>query len=956
MLPLSSPLVRQLHGIVADLPPLESTALSSLLHEQLPHEQLLHEQAVLSLSDFVAENLLSRSAWLDDIRREPPEPEEWQHYSLWLEHALSTAHDETSLMRVLRQFRHRILVRIAWSQALQTSSTEQTLQQLSILAETLIVSARDWLYQRCCQDWGAPTNSEGVAQPLLILGMGKLGGGELNFSSDIDLIFAYPENGVTQGGRREMDNSQFFTRLGQKLIKVLDQQTVDGFVYRVDMRLRPFGDSGPLVFSFSALEDYYQEQGRDWERYALVKARILGNDERAYSQELHKMLRPFVFRRYIDFSVIQSLRNMKGMIEREVRRRGLKDNIKLGAGGIREIEFITQVFQLIRGGREPSLQSRSLLLTLKAIEALSLLPSEAVGQLKESYLFLRRLENLLQSIHDQQTQTLPNNELDQARLSWGMGFARWDELMAETEQKMAAVRAIFDQFIGDEAEENGRDVSHVPFKSLWQEGLDHDELMNLIPHLNESMAQRMIDVIALFRQDISKRTIGPRGRDVLDHLMPRLLAKLGEREDANTVLERIISLLLSIVSRTTYLELILESEQVMTHVIRLCAASPMIASQLTRHPLLLDELIDPKALYQPLPMEAYRDELYQYLLRIPEDDEEQLLEALRQFKQAQLLRIAAEDIAGALPVMKVSDHLTYLAEAIIEAVVQQAWRQMVKRYGTPEHLSQRQGLGFAIIGYGKLGGWELGYGSDLDLVFLLDCPMGVMTDGHRAIEARQFYLRLAQRIIHLFSIRTASGILYEVDARLRPSGASGMLVSTLEAFDDYQKNEAWTWEHQALTRARMVFGDEKMRQDFERIRRETLCLPRDPAVLRQQVREMREKMYQHLGSHQSDQFDIKADSGGITDIEFIAQYQVLRYAPENAELTRWSDNVRIFELMARCHIMDEQEAMALTQAYITMRDELHHLALQALPSCVPAEFFGRQQRLVRDSWQKWLGN
>ncbi len=950
MLPLSLPLARQLQHLAENLPPLGET-----ITPFTPDEQ-----AVLSLSDFVADNVLSHPTWLADIRQNPPQPQEWQHYAHWLAQALLAVEDENGLMRCLRLFRHRMLVRIAWSQSLQSSTTEQTLQQLSRLAEALIIAARDWLYLHCCQNWGTPTNDEGVAQPLLILGMGKLGGQELNFSSDIDLIFAYPENGVTQGGRREMDNAQFFTRLGQKLIKALDQQTVDGFVYRVDMRLRPFGDSGPLVFSFPALEDYYQEQGREWERYALVKARILEHDagkrDQAYCQELCQMLRPFIFRRYIDFSAIQSLRNMKGMIEQEVRRRGLKENIKLGAGGIREIEFITQVFQLIRGGREPSLQSCSLLPALKAIGDLALLPTEQLQQLEESYLFLRRLENLLQAIRDQQTQTLPDNELDRARLAWGMNFADWHALMAETERKMHAVRVIFRHLIGDEIEENHEDARYVPFKIVWQEALNTDELIALLPHLDIVKAQKIRDVVAMFRQDVSKRTIGPRGRDVLDQVMPRLLEKIGARKDASIVLTRITSLLLSIVSRTTYLELMLESEQVMTHVIRLCAASPMVASQLAHHPLLLDELLDPKSLYQPLPLTAYRDELYQYLLRIPEDDEEQLLEALRQFKQAQLLRIAAEDISGVLPIMKVSDHLTYLAEAIIEAVVKLAWDQMIKRYGVPAHLSQRQGLGFAIIGYGKLGGWELGYGSDLDLVFLLDCPMGVMTEGARPIDARQFYLRLAQRILHLFSTRTASGVLYDVDARLRPSGESGMLVSTLDAFDDYQKNEAWTWEHQALVRARMVFGDESMRSNFERIRHETLCLPRDPDLLRQQVREMREKMYRHLGSHQPDQFDLKADPGGITDIEFIAQYLVLRYAPENAKLTRWSDNVRIFELMATHNIMDEQEAMALTQAYITLRDELHRLALQALSSRISAEHFSQQQTLIRDSWQKWLEN
>ncbi|MBS9441849.1 bifunctional [glutamate--ammonia ligase]-adenylyl-L-tyrosine phosphorylase/[glutamate--ammonia-ligase] adenylyltransferase [Photorhabdus heterorhabditis] len=945
MLPLSTPLLAQLQSVTEHF---QELALS--IEPFAPHEQ-----AVLSLSDFVAEHLQIHPEWLAEIRQNPPETQEWQRYVEWLQRLLSSAEDENTLMRVLRQFRNKILIRIAWLQALYGSTTQGTLQQLSVLAETLIVAARDWLYQRCCQDWGTPCNQQGELQPLLILGMGKLGGGELNFSSDIDLIFVYPENGITRGGRREMDNSQFFTRLGQRLIKVLDQQTVDGFVYRVDMRLRPFGDSGPLVFSFAALEDYYQEQGRDWERYAMVKARIMGSGSKSYCEELRQMLRPFIFRRYIDFSVIQSLRNMKGMIEREVRRRGLKDNIKLGAGGIREIEFITQVFQLIRGGRELCLQSQALLPTLRVIEDLELLQPLQIKQLADSYLFLRRLENLLQSINDQQTQTLPEDKLNRSRLAWGMKFESWDDLIIELNSKMGAVRVIFTQLIGDDSNNSEEEPCYVPFKSLWLEHLEKKELIVLVPHLDELVAQQILHAISLYRHDVGKRTIGPRGRDVLDHLMPRLLAKICLRQDANTVLERIIPLLLSIVSRTTYLELMLESEAVLTHVIRLCAASPMIATQLSRHPLLLDELLDPQFLYKPLPLNAYKDELRQYLLRIPEDDEEQQLEVLRQFKQAQLLRIAAEDITGVLPVMKVSDHLTYLAEAIIEAVVQQAWSQMVKRYGVPSHLSQRKGLGFAVIGYGKLGGWELGYSSDLDLVFLLDCPMDVMTDGDRSIDARQFYLRLAQRIMHLFSARTSSGVLYDVDVRLRPSGESGMLVSTIEAFADYQKNEAWTWEHQALVRARMVFGDENLHQDFARVRHQTLCTRREPALLCQQVREMREKMHKHLGSDHSDRFDIKADPGGITDIEFIAQYLVLRYASENERLTHWSDNVRIFELMAAYGIMDEDEAASLTQAYISMRDELHHLALQELSSQISVDCFSRQQEQVRYSWQQWLG-
>ncbi|PLR45396.1 bifunctional [glutamate--ammonia ligase]-adenylyl-L-tyrosine phosphorylase/[glutamate--ammonia-ligase] adenylyltransferase [Chimaeribacter arupi] len=938
------------------LPPL-LRAQADAQAARLPDSHALTAQAgcVLALSEFVSDSLIAHPDWLPALQAAPPQPEEWQHYAGWLAQALAEATEEAALMRVLRQFRRRIMTRIAWSQALQQSSTEQTLQQLSHLAETLIVAARDWLYAACCRDWGTPSNAQGEPQTLLILGMGKLGGGELNFSSDIDLIFAYPENGETRGGRRVLDNAQFFTRLGQRLIKALDQATVDGFVYRVDMRLRPFGDSGPLVMSFPALEDYYQEQGRDWERYAMVKARLMGGADDAHSRELHNMLKPFVFRRYIDFSVIQSLRNMKGMIAREVRRRGLKDNIKLGAGGIREIEFIVQVFQLIRGGREPLLQQRALLPTLEALGALGLLPQEQVTDLREAYLFLRRLENLLQAIADEQTQTLPADALNQARLAWGMQQADWAALNAATDAHMQAVRAVFDQLIGDDAPEQGENGVQEHYTSLWNDALEESELAPLVPQLAAPRQAQLLRCLRDFRQDMDKRTIGPRGRDMLDLLMPRLLMEVCAHPHADVTLARLTPLLLNIVTRTTYIELLVEYPGALKQLIRLCDASPMVADQLARYPLLLDELLDPQTLYQPIAPDAYRDELRQYLMRVPEEEEEQHLEAMRQFKQAQLLRIAAADIAGVLPVMKVSDHLTYLAEAMIESVVQQAWHQMVARYGEPSHLAGRDGRGFAVIGYGKLGGWELGYSSDLDLVFLLDCPEDVMTLGERSIDGRQFYLRLAQRIMHLFSTRTSSGILYEVDARLRPSGAAGMLVSTVEAFSLYQQHDAWTWEHQALVRARIVHGDPHIHQQFDAIRHAILCRRRDADTLRQEVREMRQKMVTHLAGKQPDRFDLKSDPGGITDIEFIAQYLVLRYAAEEPALTRWSDNVRIFALMAQYRIMEEQEAAALTHAYVTLRDEIHHLALQALSGKVATGQFEAERRQVRQSWQAWLG-
>ncbi|EPJ9673942.1 TPA: bifunctional [glutamate--ammonia ligase]-adenylyl-L-tyrosine phosphorylase/[glutamate--ammonia-ligase] adenylyltransferase [Citrobacter freundii] len=943
MKPLSSALQQYWPTVVERLP------------ASLPETELSAQaKSVLTLSDFVQDGVIAHPHWLAELESVPPQADEWQQYGEWLQAALATVNDEAALMHELRLFRRRVMVRIAWAQALSLVEDTDILQQLSHLAETLIVSARDWLYNACCREWGTPCSQEGIPQPLLILGMGKLGGGELNFSSDIDLIFAWPEHGSTQGGRRELDNAQFFTRMGQRLIKVLDQPTHDGFVYRVDMRLRPFGDSGPLVLSFAALEDYYQEQGRDWERYAMVKARIMGDTDGRYVEELRAMLRPFVFRRYIDFSVIQSLRNMKGMIAREVRRRGLKDNIKLGAGGIREIEFIVQVFQLIRGGREPSLQSRSLLPTLRAIAALHLLPESDAEQLRQAYLFLRRLENLLQSINDEQTQTLPGDELNRARLAWGMNVDDWLQLTETLEEHMANVRRVFNELIGDDETETQEDALSEQWRELWQDALQEDDTPPVLAHLSDDDRMRVLALIADFRKELDKRTIGPRGRQVLDHLMPHLLSDVCTRQDAFLPLSRITPLLVGIVTRTTYLELLSEFPGALKHLISLCAASPMVASQLARYPLLLDELLDPNTLYQPTATDAYRDELRQYLLRVPEDDEEQQLEALRQFKQTQLLRIAAADIAGTLPVMKVSDHLTWLAEAMIDAVVQQAWLQMVARYGQPTHLADRDGRGFAVVGYGKLGGWELGYSSDLDLIFLHDCPVDVMTDGDREIDGRQFYLRLAQRIMHLFSTRTSSGILYEVDARLRPSGAAGMLVTSAESFADYQKNEAWTWEHQALVRARVVYGDPQLTSQFDTVRRDIMTLPRDGKTLQTEVREMREKMRAHLGNKHRDRFDIKADEGGITDIEFITQYLVLRYAHDKPKLTRWSDNVRILELLAQNDIMDEQEAMALTHAYTTLRDELHHLALQEQPGHVAQTCFEAERTQVGASWQKWL--
>ncbi|MGY5613923.1 bifunctional [glutamate--ammonia ligase]-adenylyl-L-tyrosine phosphorylase/[glutamate--ammonia-ligase] adenylyltransferase [Vibrio brasiliensis] len=908
---------------------------------------------VAGLSQFVCNTLVADEQLQQLLPHMLAENSRYEQYRERLASMLSECSDEMQGHRVLRQFRNREMVYIAWRDFTASWSLEESLTHLSQLAEAMIFETYHWQYDACCELWGTPMNAQGEAQPMLIIGMGKLGGGELNFSSDIDLIFTYPENGETQGTRRSIANAQFFTRLGQRIIKALDQQTFDGFCYRVDMRLRPFGDSGPLVMSYAALEDYYQEQGRDWERYAMIKARVMGSEMYPQYQELRQMLRPFVFRRYIDFSAIQSLRRMKSMISSEVRRRGLSNNIKLGAGGIREIEFIAQVFQLIRGGREPSLRQRGLLVTIDAVEALELLTKPETQALREAYKFLRRLENLLQAMADKQTQTLPECETERLQLAVAMGYGAWADLIADVETHMANVHGVFATLIGDDEEEQQDIAQH--FVELWDMAAKQDVIENI---LEQDMAvespQTMASTIMQFKQDLAKKTLGPRGREVLNRLMPKVFAAIYSHQDAKFGLPRVLHLLHNIVTRTTYLELLDEHNAALTQLVRLCTASPMISEQLGRYPILLDELIDPQQLYNPIPLESYRTELRDFLARIPEDDMEQQMEALRQFKQICILRIAAADIAGALPVMKVSDHLTYLAEAIVESVVGQAWLQMAEKYGEPTHLKERSGKGFAVIGYGKVGGWELGYNSDLDIVFMHDCPATVYTDGKKEIDGRQFYLRLAQRIIHIFSTRTASGILYEVDTRLRPSGASGLLVSPSDAFDLYQREEAWTWEHQALVRARMIYGDELLQQAFAKTRHEILSLQRDEATLRKEVSEMRVKMRDHLGGKKAGRFMLKQDPGGITDVEFLAQYLVLRFSQQKPKLTRWSDNVRIFESMMAQGIMEEQDAMALTCAYTTMRDQIHHRNLLNLDADVAEDKFINERELVTKLWHEWL--
>jgi glutamate-ammonia-ligase adenylyltransferase len=852
---------------------------------------------------------------------------------------------EAQAMAQLRRYRNAMLCQILADDVLREQPIATALTRVSRLADQLINLAYQWAWQELAATWGQPLDPKGQAMPLLILGMGKLGGGELNLSSDIDLIFVYPENGETSGGRRSCENQQFYTRLGQKIIQLLDQVTADGFVYRVDMRLRPFGDSGPLVLSFAAFEDYYQAQGRDWERYAMLKARVI-NPQQPYADELRAMLKPFVYRRYIDYSAIESLRRMKQLIEQENRRRNRVNNIQLGAGGIREVEFIVQTLQLIRGGRIPSLQQSSILQALAALVQEGLLQPQAAFELTGAYLWLRRVEHHLQGMDDQQTQTLPDDSLAQQRLCAALQLADWPALLSQTEQAMAVIHQQFRQVIAQEEQVESQQL--LLARMLWDSELPAAELAEHIDWLAEPEAVALCQCLQQFKVDSLKRNVGPRGRELLEKLLPLLLSQLEQAKAGLAVFERVLGVIRQIMTRTAYLELLFENPPALQQLVKLCGASGYLAEQLARYPMLLDELIDPKLLYQVAEGADYRDRLRQQMLRVPDDDLELIMETLRQYKQAQTLRIAAADITGILPLMKVSDHLTWLAETIVDKVVELAWSQMVQKYGYPAGLDALSAKAFAVIAYGKLGGLELGYGSDLDLVFLHQCDTLAPTSGERAIDSRQFYLKLVQRIIHLFTTRTASGVLYEVDTRLRPSGNAGLLTVHVQTYGDYLRNEAWTWEHQALVRTRLIYGDAQIASCFAQIRREVLSRPRDIAALAREVIDMRQKLRAHHGEQST---EVKHRAGGIVDLEFISQFLVLAYSAQHPALYEYPDNIRILDAAAASGLLAHEQVQSLQQAYQRLRGVSHRQTLLPVTDPLAQDLTGAEQA-VQLSWQQ----
>ncbi|WP_036229818.1 bifunctional [glutamate--ammonia ligase]-adenylyl-L-tyrosine phosphorylase/[glutamate--ammonia-ligase] adenylyltransferase [Marinobacterium jannaschii] len=903
-----------------------------------PDTSVLHDLArVLVGSDFVAEQL-SRSP---DMLRSLLESGDLYRgyaddaYSRALKQRLTDVTEESDLHRQLRQFRQREQVRIIWRDLTRSAEMEQTTWELSRLADACIDQTLSWLYADACKRWGVPHSRNGKPQQMVVLGMGKLGANELNLSSDIDLIFTFPENGETDGERKSLENQEFFIRLGKKLIQALDNATFDGFVFRVDMRLRPFGTAGPLAASFAALEGYYQDQGRDWERYAMIKARVVAGDQRA-GAELLDMLRPFVYRKYIDFSAFDSLRDMKQMINSEVRRKGLQQNVKLGAGGIREVEFIAQAFQLIRGGRDNRLQQRELRNILPLLPDAVGMPPQAVDELHAAYRFLRNAEHAIQAIADRQTQELPRDERDQARLAYSMGCADWEQFSAQLQQHRDAVSRHFADVIApaEEVDDNAESCDRTDWLLLWNGTFDEEQALEFL------QAQGYDDPVASLRELntlYNTRTVQMLqqiAQERLHAVLPNLLEQVALVDNSSATLSRVLVLIQAVLRRSAYLVLLAENPGALQQLVRLCSGSSWFSEQLSKQPILLDELIDQRSLYRPVDKQQLQNELRQQLLRIPEEDTEQLMEALRYFKGAQVLKVAASDITGVLPLMKVSDYLTWTAEVILEAVLDIAWRNMTEKYGVPLRAAGEPcNPDFIVLGYGKVGGIELSYGSDLDLVFIHDADPNLFTEGEKSIANSVFFTRLGQRIIHILNTFTPSGQLYEVDMRLRPSGNSGLLVSSLKAFRDYQLKEAWTWEHQALVRARVVAGDPRLAERYSAVRHEILSAARDRQELTKEVVDMREKMRAHLGSKKTENtenpvFHLKQDKGGIVDIEFLVQFCALNWAGQHPALIEFTDNIRILDAAENAGLMPAGDAEILREAYKAYRSVGHRLTLQ----------------------------
>ncbi|MFC5475088.1 bifunctional [glutamate--ammonia ligase]-adenylyl-L-tyrosine phosphorylase/[glutamate--ammonia-ligase] adenylyltransferase [Paraherbaspirillum soli] len=851
------------------------------------------------------------------------------------------------LPRAMRRLRNLLVCTLIERDLGGRADLDETVSAISAFADFAVQTHLAALMAEMVALHGNPVGAEsGEAQELIVLGMGKLGGGELNVSSDIDLIFVYPEDGDTQiasAEQRTLSNHEFFTRLGKKLIGALSEITEDGFSFRVDMALRPNGASGPLVASMNMVETYLITQGREWERYAWCKARAL-TGRAADIATLENISRPFIFRRYLDYGSIDAMRSMHTQIRAEVKRQealhpGRSNNVKLGRGGIREIEFLAQVFQLIRGGREQDLRDRSTRATLRTLAEKNLLDAEVVAQLLEAYDFLRNLEHRLQYLDDAQTHTLPPNPDDQLIIARTMGLADVTTLLAELDQRRQLVAAQFDAIFSDKqggaSGDSDEDDGDAPALCNLSDTDSSETIAASLTVLGFSDPPAAASRLLSTWQSSRLQRLPEASRSRLVALINAALPIVAKAPDAHlSTLSRLLDFLEAIARRAAYLALLTEYPHTLQRVIRMVAASDWAAKYLTRHPILLDELLDDRSLNAAPDWPAFVQDC-QNQLDIAAGDTERQMDILREMHHAQLFRLLAQDLEGKLSVEKLADYLSALADILVAVTITAVWQSIANRH--------REVPQFAVIAYGKLGGKELGYASDLDVVFLYD-------DATDDQDAPALYAKLAQRFITWMTSHTPAGILFDIDIALRPDGASGLLVSSFSTFEKYQRESAWLWEHQALTRARFCAGDSAIGDRFEVLREQVLRQVRDADKLRQEVLGMRQKM-REAHPNRGDRFDLKHDVGGMIDIEFIVQLLILRHAADFPQLTADIGNIALLKLCGELQLIDAALAGQVADAYRTFRKLQHQMRLQGEERArVTAERITHEIAVVKQLW------
>ncbi len=943
-------------GLPNELQPYLSLWFEKLADQNrtLPDALVEPTARIVACSEFAAKTLQREFDWFVENATALDAGVDNAELHRFVESVATSDADPASIKSQLRRFRNRFMLAVLWRELNADASLDETLRQLSLLADRFLDAAARYAERQLRKRFGKLRSAAGDVVPLVVLGMGKLGGHELNFSSDIDLIFCYSENGESDGGR-SLSAQEYFARLTREIIALIDERTVDGFAFRIDTRLRPFGDSGPPVVSFAALESYLLQHGRDWERYAYVKARIVGpQPEPGIAKEMYSdLIQPFVYRRYLDYGVFESVREMQEMIAAEVRRRDLADNLKLGPGGIREAEFIVQALQLVRGGSEKELQCRQLQLVLPKLVSDRGLNADDASKLRSAYRFLRRAENYIQAIRDQQTHDLPHSDIDKARLCLAMRCDSWDELTAALDRHREAISTLFGAIAIRERDDQGE--LRKTFGVLWESGADRHRWQAVLGKSLPDDAAELAQQITAFAASSATQQIDAVSNRRLQRYLPNLLGLIVESKRPASALSRILAVTSRILRRSAYLALLNENEAALSRLVDLCSRSQYIADQIARYPALLDELLDPGSYSEQLCRDDIAEEMRN---RLDDDmDSEARVHAIAQFQRSAMFRIAVADFNGELPIMKVSDGLTWLAEVVLEEALRVAWSDMIKRHGVPTYLCDgvRHEAGFGIVGYGKLGGLELSYGSDLDIVFLHNSGgEEQVTDGDKPLDNAMFFSRLVRRLVHFLTTQTGSGELYEIDTRLRPDGRSGLLVTSTEAFERYQDENAWTWEHQALLRARAVAGSAAIAREFERIRRETLIGRVRRDSLRDDVVSMRARMRGELDRSAATTFDLKHGRGGIGDIEFLVQYLVLREADKDADVVSYSDNIRQLDALVDADIVEKQRGERLQDIYREYRLLVHHLVLDGRKPLCGSERFVTEREFVASLWDDWL--